>query len=184
MDKSFKQQESNSVLSSDGVDEVEGTPVLQATGESTGQKSHQRTWWTLSNVSVAALALAMSFGFGVATGEVAGASVIGRPVAPAAAHKPGRVQAQIGSQNIQKAMLVSYTYKPETLPQHGGWCGPQNGHWNIIHRANPGNENVGLSPQHGGWSSPQHMRNNNPQNSQWHSPQGGHWNSPQNGHWG
>jgi hypothetical protein len=50
MNKSFKQQESNSVLGSDGAGEVEGTVVLKATGESTGQKSHKRTWWTLTNV--------------------------------------------------------------------------------------------------------------------------------------
>ncbi|MGA2805798.1 MAG: hypothetical protein ABSF89_15660 [Acidimicrobiales bacterium] len=142
MDKSFKQQESNSVLGSDRAGEVEGTVALKATGESTGQKSHKRTWWTLTNVSLAALALAMSLGFGVATGEVAGASAIGRPIAPAPVHKPptrfivSKPETHFTPKNRQPAVLVSETSRlgtgPQQMrnnnPQHGGWNGRQNGH--------------------------------------------------------
>jgi hypothetical protein len=161
MDKSFKQQESNSVLGSDGVDEVEGTVVLKATGESTGQKSHKRTWWTLTNVSLAALALAMSFGFGVATGEVAGASAIAHPIAPAPVQKPVThflvSKSAQGNRRIpknrQEAVLVSDTFKLGTVPQHIR-------HYNL-----------------------QHIRHYNPQNGHWTSPQNGNLHSPQHGGW-
>ena len=140
MDKSFSQQESNSVLGGDRAD-VEGTTVLEATGESTGRRSLERTWWTLTNVSMAALALAMSFGFGVATGEVASASVIGVPVAPAIVGKPVTRfivsrPANGGSctpKDFQRAALVSDTRRLGTVPQH--MC----------------NSNPQRSPQHGGW---------------------------------